>query len=83
VPELGALRQKLSDFVDKTIWGGRRDYKDVLEKAAEAAYGPCLKKLWEGGGQPTREAYRKCVEEADLKKKYKDFWGKGGEAGGE
>jgi len=76
VPELGGLRQKLSDFVDKTIWGGRRDYKDTLEKAAEAAYGPCLKALWEGG-EVTREAYRKCMKDTDLATTYKKIWGKG------
>jgi len=76
-----ADRKKLSDYVDKEFWGGRRPDKDTIEKIAEAEYGPCLKKLWEGGGQPTREAYRKCVEEANLKAKYKDFWGKGGETG--
>jgi len=74
-------REELSKYVDKEFWGGRRKDKDTIEAIAEKEYGPCLKKLWEPGVKADREAYRKCVEETNLRAKYKDFWGKGGETG--
>jgi len=73
--QLGALRARLSDFVEKTVWGGQRDLKDVLEKEAEKTFGPCLRQLWVGG-EVTKENYRKCMEEADLRTAYKRLWGK-------
>jgi len=68
-------RVELSDFVDKRFWGGRRDKKDIIEKFAETAYGPCLKKLWQGG-EVTRENYQACAREADIYTGYKRLWGK-------
>jgi len=68
-------RIRLSELVDKEFWGGKRGLKDELEDIAEVAYANCLKKLWEEG-KATKEAVRKCAEEADLKAKYKEFWGK-------
>jgi len=77
--EFSAIRQNLSNHVDKEVWGGQRDLKDRLRRHAGGGtisdtYGECLKKAMESGGN-VKQAYEQCRRQFQLGKNYRELWG--------
>ena len=72
---LNEIRKKLSQVVDREVWGGRRDLKDMLEAAVEPAIAEAYKRCAREA-RPITECYKEVAEAAGLSEILKRAWGK-------
>ena len=76
--QLGGLRQRLSEVVDKEVWGGQVGRKDVLRAITgkglvPGTYAACLKECMQQGGD-VKGCYRDCQQAHSIAKRFLDAW---------
>ena len=76
--QLGGLRARLSEVVDKEVWGGQIGRKDVLRAITgkglvAGTYGACLRECMQQGGD-VKGCYQDCQQAHNIAQRFMDAW---------
>jgi len=72
---MAGLEERRKELITKVPKMSMENRDTIASTAYDSGFAACLKKKMEAGTAGV-DAYRSCKEEADLKKKYKELWGK-------